>query len=288
MNYKGFIASLIAVVLGLLLVLQVAAFRTWETKLERSSNDREILPGIALLFQAVGGDLHRLTNTTIRLHDGNESVRIFIRDAVPKSNYTPALLRYQDFLQTTFANSSHGRVALNVSNLTQGTFEISVFNRYRYLNNYENSTLLFLPSTEETVPVAYEINITTPGTRALLEEDFEWDDDGMVLTLRYTDSNGTVVWSGTIEEDEESTLDVTYADNSTLQLVLGEVELEGPGEEEYEGALYLATINASATVDIAITVPLLAPEEPFHYLYPVFLNYSIGNSSKATYVTRVG
>ena len=276
---KGFIATLVSIMLGLLLLLYAISIREDVQAFEQTSNQFNALRHAALVFDAVAADMDRILDADIELHDNNDTVSLVLLGTLPPANSTDTLTAYQDFLADDFASRAHADISLNLSNLTDGAAELRFFDRYDLVFDYENETLLFLPGNS-SLPARYDINITFNEVRSSQVMDIEESADGagINLSLYYLDNNGSVTRDGIIDEERLNSLRITFASNYTFSLELGDGE---------DGEIRMET-DAPATLAMGVDAPALAPPEPLSYAYEAELYYAQEGAWKRSRPARHG
>ena len=275
---KGFIASLVTIIISLLLLLQVIAIRESSHSFEQQSSSFQSLRHASLISDAVANDVAHILNFPINVYQNNVSSFLAISGTMPPSSPNSTLQNYADFIASDIAAKSHANISLNITNMTDGLTEINFFNRYDIAIDYENRTFLFL-SPMSLAPKVYEFNITIAQYRDLVDQDITPGIGGPNLTLNYLDNNGSITWQGQLDPNMAHSLTVTYTNNKSFTLAIA-----FPGQY----SLLAFDTNHTGFFTFAAEVPLLNASEPLSYYYSGELYYAQERMSKRAKISKNG
>lgn len=278
----GFVMSLVAVSLILLLVLLSTSLHDSYLSLERALTEPQALMYASTLFDDVGYDINELIGPEITITERDNSTIILISDSLPKGNFSSKLSTYENFLENGFEPEIHAEVNANFSNLTNGLLSIYINEEYLYQNNYSgDNEIIFKNNSKDVVPLSYEIDITILEVRKSVT-DFEWDDGEpgvMNVTLEYTDLNGTEILNGQLNPNELNYLKIEYeGNNKQVEIRIGEFD-------NSEGSFKMKEQNITVSFSLQVEV-LKNTSRRIGYEYDATLNYTQGDIYKSGYIRR--
>jgi hypothetical protein len=279
---KGFIISIIAVSLVLLLIMFVIIMHNTYLSSERAVKEPQPLVYSRFFFNDVFMDVKKIVGPNIEMDKQNNSIVIIISDTLPKSNFLHDLDEYKAFLENNFSSDINANISVDFSTIEDGTLELFFVNRYLYANNYTgDNDVLFVAigNDSKTNASAYEIDLTTPLYRESIQ-DFQWDQNGDInVTIRYSDLNGTWESNGTLNSSVANTFLITFISNETryVKVVVGK-------KDGREGVLWIKENNAPVKFSFSVKLHKQNSSDAFVYYYNAMLNYSQGKIRKSTMI----
>jgi hypothetical protein len=280
---KGFILSIAAVTLILLLVLLFTNLNDLARDIDRSLEEPRPLSHSANVVASIGYEIAKIAGPNIRIREQNNSIILLFNDSFPKSAFQSQLASYVDFVERNLSQVVHATIDINESNLTDSQLEISIMDNYLYENNYSKNTVLFgsANSSAGTDASAYIINITTVQYRFSVQP-FSFGSGDMNVTVKYSDLNGTVSENGLLQSAAQNKMIINYYyGNASSQL---EITLGKTGNRT--GALYVEGVNATVAFSVQATLPIQNASVPVSYKYGALINYAQSNINKTTLAVR--
>lgn len=266
---KGFILTIVSVSMIALLVVLSTALQDSHLSMERALVEPRSLSYGAFLFDDVAYSINNITGTGLGISQTNVSTLVVIEDTIPKRNYTEDLLDYEVFLETEIANMSHALIDANFSEIHNGTYEVRINGGYVYSNHMLDEEMLFT-NPSSTGAKAYEIYITTDGTRANLTA-MEMNSSGdLNVTIHYMDKNGSISSDGQVHSHKSNRMEVEYMNGGSLRLGLGSVGGN-------HGSLWMEAENVSAEFSFSVLLPPADSDTDVGFEYPCPMNYTQGN-----------
>ncbi len=265
---KGFVITIVSVSLILLLVLLSSSLRNSHLSMERALTEPQALSYAAFLFDDVAEDVNSIAGPEITLMETNSSMNIQIKDSIPKENYSGELSDYEGFLETKIANQTHAYIDANFSNMSSGAVLVSINEDYTYENDPATGEMLFT-SQGGTGATSYYITVMVSETRQNFTS-FDFNENGdLNVTIEYKDLNGSLTETGKLFSDVPNSLDVVYADNSSLYIDIGK-------KDGNDGSLWIKAENTTASVDWYVTLPPIDSTKRIGYAYDATMEYVQG------------
>lgn len=286
---KGFIFSIIAISFMLLLIFLAVTMSNeyWET--ERVVAKPQPLSYATATLSNIGKQFADIVLPSGSVAPRNTSVIIRITDSTPRSGIGSKLNPLKSFVEGDLADSIHADISVNISNVNNGSLQLKLLDNFVFENGMNGSReVMFRPVTNDssTGATEYWLNFSINEYRNTVNE-FGWDAGGDVnVTVLYTDKNGTVEISGSLDPDEANTLRITYGENETeeIDVNIGRVQLNG---NQYDGALWMNMSNStSATFAFAVELPLQPSNASNLMVFPIPMNYSQGGVYKEMNASR--
>lgn len=286
---KGFIFSIIAISFMLLLMYLAVAMANeyWET--ERVVARPQPLSYATSVLENIGKQFADIVLPFGTVTSGNESVRVWVADSVPRPGIGSKLNSMKAYAENDLADSLHADISVNISNVDDGSIEMKMLDGFIYDNSLNGTQeVLFRPiaNTSSTGATDYWVDVSVNEYRNKVTE-FGWDPGGaMNVTVRYTDKNGTVELFGPLDPDEDNTLRITYGVNETewIELKMGRIQ---PGTSQYDGSLFINMSNTtSASFSFAADLPLQPSDTSNLMVFPIPMNYSQGGVYKEMNASR--
>ncbi len=277
---KGFVSTIIAISLAIILIALWLALRQSAINFERNVTEVQPISFAGYYFDGIFEEVRGIIGpAALSIEEDNATFRVLISDTMPKANFSNTLAIYKNYLETNFSSRIHANVSLNTSNITDGTYELMV-DRFQYSFNYTNSSsnsIIFSAISGSAGITNYDVNISISKTR-LSRTAFVNNPAGDInVTLTYTDSSGTVTETRTLMSNTLATSSITYTDNSTVGINVGSVASPGQLQITDNSASPAFTFVASFTLNNATRL--------FPY-YNSLLNYTQGNVARVGFVQR--
>ena len=273
---KGFISTIIAVSLAIILIVLWLALRQAAINFERNVTEAQPISFAGYYFDNVFEEVRGIIGpAALSIEENNTTFRVLVSDTMSKANFSNTLNTYKNYLETNFSSRIHANVSLNTSNITDGTYELMI-DRFQYSFNYTNSSsnsIIFSAINGSAGITNYNVNISVSKTR-LSRTAFVNNPAGDInVTLTYTDISGTVTETRTLVSNTLATSNITYTDNSTVSINVGSAA--NPGQ------LQIIDNSASPVFTFVASFPLNNATRLLPY-YNSLLNYTQGD------ITRVG
>lgn len=251
---KGFISTIIAISLAAILIMLWSSLHQAAIRFEDSITGPRPISYIGYLFDDTFEEIQGIIGPAVLLlEESNATFRIAISDSMPKQNFSAALSAYRDYMETTLAPRMHANLSFNLSNITDGRYELMI-SRFQYSFNYTNATSNSAMFSGTGIGT-YEINISVSKTRAN-RNAFVNDPAGDInVTLVYSDSSGTVTETRTLNSGALSTSSITYTDNSSISINIGSAGSPGLLEITDNSAspsfAFAASFELNSTTDLS-------------------------------------
>ncbi len=260
---KGFLVSLISVALIAILFMFSNALHSNYVSMDRAIAAPQPVTYAAFIFDEAGDDVNAIVGPEISFSEANDSLSLWISDSVPGINYTDELADYESFLEGEVAEAAHATIDANLTNLSSLDVEVLINGEYEYRSDQQKMVFTAPGSTGAT---DYEINISVFQTRGNLTS-FAFDPGGdLNVSLRYTDSNGTMVESGRLHSNTSNTFMATYEGGGSLDITVGLVSGE-------DGSLRIEPQDAEAHFSWHAELPKPDPDKAIGYEYDAVMEY---------------
>ena len=278
---KGFIASIIAMSLVAILVLLWIQLQVAALEFESTITSSQPIIYPRYYFDNVFNDVRSIAGpSTLSLVETNTSFSIVIGEKLPKANFTGQLDTYKNFLEATFSATAHANFSANFSNLTDGTYELSIGNLQFSLNytNQSANSLSFGPANSSGINITrYDINVTVSKYRASRTQFVDNPAGDLNITLIYSDLNGTVAETKLLNSNAVSSSRVTYTDGSFVDINIG-----SPAKK----ALFYVADNAASPAFVFVATLSLNESVDLRPGYLALLNYTQSSVSRIALVQR--
>ena len=291
---KGFVSTLIAIALGLLLATFIAILQSSQDEFEINQLRYQSLANARTAFEEAAEDLHDIVGTDIHLQENDAALFIRFQDTFPPANLSDALDRYAIFLQTSASANRHANMSLNVTSLSDGRAEILFFeDQFVYWKDYAANRTVASPLSGGSSAYNYSGNLTVPLVRASLDQSgLTWvvnASDGTYIDIDYSDSNGSLGWAGYIDPTRLQRIRILYDNNQTLDVYFGAMDLfEANSSFNLDTPGFVLEGSAPATFSIIATRPPLTPNQKWGARYNTWFTYRQDNTTKSGYVVRTG
>ena len=274
---KAFIASITAIGLAAILILLWLALQNTSIAYEKNMTEAQPLAYTGYYFDNIFGGIQTIIGpTTLSLGQNDTSFSIMIGDTMGKANFTTGITNYKNLVETNFSARAHANITINISNITDGRYEMMI-DRFQYVYNYTNSSsneILFGAVNGTIANITYyQINVTTSKSRALRIPFLPSVAGDIIVTLLYNDNNGTDTEVTTLDSTILSVSSILYTDNTSININVGNPTSPGQLQITDFGVSPIFSFTASFPLDNKTT---LSPS------YQALLNYTQGK------ITRIG
>ncbi len=264
---RGFLVSLISVALIAVLFMFSNALNSNYISMERAIAAPQPVTYAAFIFDEVGDDVNAIVGPSISFSETNDSIGLLIADSVPGDNFTDELADYESFLEDEVADAAHAAIDINLTNLSSLDVGVVLNEEYEYRSDQQE---MLFTSSGGTGAVSYDINISVFKTRGNITT-FTFDPGGdMEVSLRYTDSNGTIVENGRLHSDAPNTFTATYEGGGSLDVTVGLKSGE-------DGSLSIRPQDAEAYFSWHVLLPKPDADKRIGFEYDAVMNYSQAN-----------
>jgi len=269
---RGFVITILSMALILILVVLSLSFRNAQL-----STERELLEPLPLIYAAflvddVAYEFNSIVGPHLDLDERNDSIRLSVMDRLHNFNHSAAILNYEAFLRGEVADRTTSQITTNFTNLSGDILTVFIAEDYIYANNHATNESIFTKAGG-TGASSYDINLTVIAARANVTH-IQFNDSGTLnVTIRYFDLNGTVLEEGRVFPNHPNTMQVDYADGSSVKVIVG----QAGGNS---GSLFMKASGIAADASWSAILPPLEATRKLGYEYDATIDYVQGGVAK--------
>jgi hypothetical protein len=274
---KGFVITLISVSLIMIIVLLAITVHNEQLKARRAVIEPLPLLYSAFYFDSVAIGLNEVVGPRMVLLQSNNSTTISITDTLESENHSLELDSFETFISTEIATRTQSNISLNFTNISQGVNRVFINEDYNYTNSHIDNESVF--TRKGGVPGrSYIFEYTIGAVRTNSTPMTLLDNATANITIIYTDLNGTVNHTGSINIDQSNVEIINYGENCQIRIEVGPILGNG-------GSYSVKSSNCEVEYSATMELDQISFEKKLGYQYDAIMNYTQGKVSK---ITRIG
>jgi hypothetical protein len=246
---------------------------------EEAIIESQVIDTASYSFDDISEDLRTMLGPKITIKRNSSELNITFQDtALSVTGREAVLQNYKQFIENDYAIKTNSKIAINISDLSDGDSEILFSNGliYNYSYGAESIIKIYGDSGSTNITI-YDITVYSNAYR-LTENisSFTPSPDGnLTLNIHYRDLNGSIDVGGVINSTIENLYQVTYTGSPTPYL---EIRAGSVGSSQ---KAFLIRQSGKLTADFNLTASIPSDaSESLSYVYNANLNYQQLNASK--------
>ncbi len=283
---KGFVLSLVAVLFVMLLVLMAATMANEYAESQRV----EAAPVPNSFASASLDNVGRLTADLLlpsaSVAEDDSGATVSVSDALPRQVSQAQLSGLQYYAEGELADSQHANITVNTSQVENGSLDLRIMDNFALQSTINNSPAMVFRSMangSSTNATGYNVTIYVDDYDSSITE-FTNDPSGTVnATLSYSDRNGTVVDTVSLNPSAANYFFINYMSGGYADIVIGRVSQNG---SNYNGALSISLTNETAAYSFSARLPAQPPSESSLIVFPVQMTYAQDGVQKTANASR--
>ncbi len=275
---KGFFSTLAVLVLAVVMLATVAAFVANNRAREAQVLETRPVEDLSFRTYDSAGDLIDLAGITgLGVKRSNNSFNFTLRDSIPSAFSNARSGNYSAFIANNFSKKVNANYSLDLSGLSDGSFDILLNNSLDYSAFYsQNNSVLYSQSGAANITGIYLNIAETDGAARQNTTPWSYDGAGVPITLVYSDNAGTFTESGLMNGTNGHVYTVTYSGGKVVTLNFGSVAGFGTGAFKIG-----STAGATLSYTIDAKYGLLSNTSTVTWSLNATMNYTQANVLKS-------
>lgn len=216
---KGFLFTISVILFASTLVFFAQSFSTTNNLMENAVFSNLSSVQISSIQDDLAFDLLKLSGLVIDVNYGSTK-KVSISGTIDSSNTLGTdFSDYSSFLSETFFARTAGTETLDLSNISDGSFELFFGSSIEFDYNYDSNSI-YLNSLTSLELEKIDLNFFSSGSIT----SYEWSEalGDTLVDINYYDDTNYLHFTKSINPSEESTLTISYSDG-TVVIYLGAV-----------------------------------------------------------------